>query len=138
MPGPRFWESTARSQSSTISALQSGASNVSRAVNSLPQLDVLGKFKLGPLDALLGTAAVVDDYRNGENWISEAFKQATSSIGSGFAGAAAAALYATAAGVTVTAAGPVLIGGGRHRDRPRHQCRLGLCRGQLEQHHGLG
>ena len=109
-----FLDDAARSSNQYLAALQKGGSELSGALgqlNKIPGAKALSKVGAGPLDVVLGGASVVNDYRNGDNWVSELGKQATSITLSGLAGGAATAAVATALGVATTAAAPIIIGG---------------------------
>lgn len=93
-----FLEGAARSDNAILKSLQQGAVQL----NQLEASKLIGRVKLGPaVDIALGTASVINDYRNGDNWVSEAFKQGASA-GTGI-------LLGSAAGAGV---GSVLVGFG--------------------------
>ncbi len=101
-----FLSQAARSNNPAVAALQSGADGLNTVLNKLPSLKVLGKELAGPLDIVFGIQAVLNDRRNGDNYVSEAFKQLAAAAGG--TAATGAVLATLGAGTAVVAAGPVI------------------------------
>lgn len=97
-------ENVVRSNDQAIMFLQKEGALLTHALDTLS----VGKgiLKVSAIDVIFSGAAVYSDYKNGENWVSELFKQGVSFAGGGYIGA----LAVGALGASASVVAPVIVG----------------------------